>query len=187
MMRRSFIGEIPISHVRSYRGPKDTLETMATHALGKYGERSIYVRKFVEWVVGQVFPKDYLGEVLAVRNVFVQPSPVLPWVPLIHYVNDPRHLEFVKTPERVVKEILELGYAIADCDDTSTLAAACCLCIGREVELVAMGFTPHQLSHVAVRVKEPKSGRWIILDGVAGPREKEAAGKAKELLIKSLD
>lgn len=87
----------------------------------------------------------------------------------------------------MVREILENGYTVTDCDDTSTMAATMCLQIGRPVELVAMGFAPGQLSHVAVRAKEPKTGKWIILDGVAGPREKEAAGKAKELLIQSLD
>lgn len=160
---------------------------MATHALGPRGEQSMIVRQFVEWLVRDVAPKDYLSEILAVRNCFVQPSLTRPWAPMWRYLNDPRHVEMVKTPERMVREILEHGSTVTDCDDTSTAAAAFCLHMGREVELVAMGFAPQQLSHVAVRVKEPKTGQWIVLDGVAGPREKEAAGKAKEILVKSLD
>jgi len=160
---------------------------MSKNALGPDGEQSILVRRFTEWVTGQAWPKCYLSEILAIRNMAVQPSPTMPWVPILKYSNDNRHVEFCKTPSRIVKEIMQNGYSVVDCDDVSTLLAAMLLTIGREVELVAMGFSPRSLSHVAVRAKEPKSGQWILLDGVAGPREREAAGKAVELLIRSLD
>ena len=67
------------------------------------------------------------------------------------------------------------------------MAATMCLQIGREVELVALGFEPGSLSHVGLRVKEPKSGVFLWLDGVAGPAERKAAARAKELVFKSLD
>jgi hypothetical protein len=173
--------------VQSFGGPRDTLEKMADAALGPRGERSIIVRRFTEWVIQGVQPKDYLGEILAIRNALVQPSPFRPGMALFHYTNDPRHVELVKDPERQVTEILETGSTMVDCDDVSTMAATMALIIGRNVDLVAMGFEPGSLSHVAIRVQEPKTQQWIILDGVAGPREKEAAGKAKELMVRSLD
>jgi hypothetical protein len=160
---------------------------MAQHCLGPRGEKSMLVRQFTEYVVGYIQPKDYLGEILAIRHCFVQSSPKLQGVPLFRYVNDPRHVEWVKDPERMVSEINEIGTTSVDCDDISTMAATMCLQIGREVELVALGFSPGSLSHVGVRAKEPKSSQWIWLDGVAGPREREAAGRAKELLVWSLD
>ena len=55
------------------------------------------------------------------------------------------------------------------------------------MEFVALGFAPDSLTHVGVRVQEPKSGKWIWMDSVAGPREKEAAQRAKEILVWSLD
>jgi hypothetical protein len=110
----------------------------------------------------------------------------MPWVPLFRYANDPTHVELIRTPSRLVRDIVENGFAVADCDDTLCMAACMALQIGREVELVAMGFAPGSLSHVAVRVREPKSQQWILLDGVAGPREREAASKAVELLVRSL-
>lgn len=183
----SFMGQIPTAAYRKYRGPKDTLDQMARDALGPHGERSILVRRFTEFVVGQVWPKDYLSEILAVRNALVQRSPRFPHVPLLRYTNDSRHVETVRTPERMVKDIMQNGFTTVDCDEYSSLAAAMLLHIGREVEFVAMGFAPRSLSHVAVRAKEPKSGQWILMDGVAGPREREAAGKAVELMVKSLD
>lgn len=182
-----FLGTPPSSNVRPFRGPKATLDQMAEHVLGQYGERSALVRQFTEWVIRDVHPKDYLGEILAIRNVFVQPSPWRRGSPLFRYTNDPRHLEMIKTPERIVREILENGNVLLDCDDSAQMAATMLAQVGREPELVAMGFSPRSLSHVAVRGREPKSGQMILLDGVAGPREAEAAGRVKELLVLSLN
>ncbi len=170
-----------------YRGPEATLDMMARFALGDDGERSILVRQFTEYVVRDVRPKDYLSEILSVRNALVAPSPMKPWVPMLRYLNDPLHVEFIRTPRRLVQEINEHGSVSCDCDESACLAATMCLQLGRQVELVAMGFAPRSLSHVAIRVQEPKSKKWILLDGVAGPREAEAAGKAVEVLFKRLD
>jgi hypothetical protein len=182
-----FLGSPPPTEVNAFRGPADTLERMAEAALGARGERSIVVRQFTEWVLGAVQPKDYLGEILAIRNVLVQPSPFVEGHALFRYTNDPRHVEMVKDPERQVAEIQQRGFTMVDCDDISTMAATMALIIGRNVDLVAMGFEPGSLSHVAIRVQEPKTQKWIWLDGVAGPREKEAAGRAQELMVRSLD
>jgi hypothetical protein len=181
-----FLGTVPVTTTRPYRGPRDTLEKMAQHALGPNGEQSFEVRRFTEWVIGQVWPKCYISELISVRNVFVQRSPKMPWLPLVRFTGDPTHVERVRSPARMVKDMAEHGSVLCDCDESACLAATMCLCIGREVELVAMGFAPKSLSHVAVRVREPKSRQMILLDGVAGPREREAAGRAVELMIKSL-
>jgi len=183
----SFLGTMPVATISPFRGPRDTLDLMAEHALGPRGERSMVVRRFTEWVIQSVQPKDYLGEILAIRNAFVQPSPFRPGFPLFHYTNDPRHVEMVKDPERCVLEIMENGTTLVDCDDCSCMAATMAMQIGRNVDLVALGFAVDSLSHVGVRVQEPKTSAWIWMDGVAGPREKEAAGRAKQLLVKSLD
>ncbi len=184
---QGFLGALPRADVRPFRGPEDTLRLMAKNALGEHGEESMLVRRFTEWVIRDVWPKDYLGEIIAIRNAFVQLSPMRPGVPLIRYTNDPRHVEMVKTPQRLVEEILQHGTTLADCDDSACFAGTMCMSLGREIEFVALGFAPGSLSHVGVRVKEPKSSTWIWLDGVAGPREKEAAGRAQELLVWNLD
>lgn len=187
MLASPFLGVEPKATVREFKGPKDTLELMAAHALGENGEKHMLCRWFTEYVIQDVHPKDYLGEILAIRNVFVQQSPWRAGTPLFRYSNDPRHVELVKTPRRMVEEIRERGATVVDCDDIACMAATMCLQIGREVELVALGFEPKVLSHVGVRAKEPKTGRWIWIDGVAGPREREAAQRAKELMVLSLD
>ena len=182
-----FLGTLGRADLLPFRGPKDTLEKMAEFVLGDAGERSLLVRQFTEWVVRGVHPKDYLGQILAIRNAFAQPSPWRQNVPLFSYTNDPRHVELVKTPERMVREIQEHGTMLGDCDDYSVMSSTMCLQVGRNVDLVALGFAPNTLSHVGARAEEPKSGAWIWMDGVAGPREAEASAKAKELLVLSLD
>jgi hypothetical protein len=183
----SFLGTLPKTDLKKFRGPRHTLAMMREHCLGDGGERSMIVRQFVEWVVHDIQAKDYLGEILAIRNVVVQPSPTRPGTPMFKYMNDPRHVEMIKTPERMVREILQHGVTAVDCDEIAAFCGTACLHLGREVELVALGFEPRVLSHVGVRCKEPKTSKWIWLDGVAGPREREAAGRAKEQLVLSLD
>lgn len=157
-------------------------------ALGPRGEKSYLVRQFTERVTQHVAPKDYLGEILAIRNVFLMPSPWLhDGTPLFRYSNDPRHVEWIKDPQRLVEEIHERGSTILDCDEVAVMGATMALQIGREVELVALGFSPGELTHVGFRVKEPKTNTWIWIDPVAGPREREAAATAKEILPWSLD
>jgi hypothetical protein len=182
-----FLGTLPRTELSGFRGPKDTIDLITSHCLGEFGERSMLVRQFTEWVLRGVQPKDYLGEILALRNVFVQPSPWVQGHALFHYINDPRHVEMVKTPDRMVREILEQGSTLVDCDDVTCMLATMGLLIGRNVELVALGFAVDSLSHIAVRIQEPKTSQWIWCDGVAGPREKDAAGRAKTILTKSLD
>ena len=50
--------------------------------------------------------------------------------------------------------------------------AALCRQLGRETEFVIVGFgRSGSYSHVFTRVKEPKSGKWIVLDPVSGTDE----------------
>jgi len=181
-----FLGSVPLSRIRDFKGPEDTLKAMGRLALGPRGEQSHVVRRFVEWVIRDVWPKDYLGEIIACRNVFLQKSPARQGM-LFRYLNDPRHVEWIKDPQRQVEEIEQSGSTVVDCDEIACMIATMALQLGREVEFVALGFAPQQLTHVGARVKEPKSDTWIWCDAVAGPREREAAQTAKEVLTYSLD
>lgn len=183
----SFLGSIPSQTLRPFRGARDTLKLMSALALGDRGERSIVVRRFTEWVTRDCWPKDYLGEILAIRNVLCQPSPSRPNTPMFRYLNDPRHVEFVKDPERQVTEIMQNGTTAVDCDEQALMIATMALQLGRRPQFVALGFAPNTLTHVACRVQEPKSNDWVWMDAVAGPREREAAMKAKQILIWDLD
>jgi transglutaminase-like putative cysteine protease len=136
---------------------------MIQNVRGRRGERSVLVRSFTEQVVRRLQPKDYLGEVLAIRNAVAE---------RLRYVNDPLTTEWTKDPERLVAEIYEHGIAAGDCDDIAGLIATMARQVGREAEFVVVGFgAPGHYSHVFARVREPKSHKWIVCDPVAGTNE----------------
>ena len=146
---------------------------------GPRGEQSMLVRTVTEEVVRGLQPKDYLGEILAIRY----------WVTEhIRYVNDPLHVEVVKDPQRIVEEILANGQAAEDCDGIALLIAVMCLLVGRVVEFVVAGFGESgHYTHVFVRVLEPRSGKWIVCDPVAGSDERGMLDRVTTFYTKSLD
>ena len=154
----------PPHSVSRFHGHPDTLAAMVRGVQGERGEKSLLVRRMTEEVVRQVQPKDYLGEVLAIRY----------WVTEhVRYTNDPLHVELVRDPQALIEEIIAHGQVTADCDEIAELIAAMCLQIGRVCEFVVVGFgEAGQYSHVFVRVQEPRSGQWIVCDPVAGTDER---------------
>jgi len=136
---------------------------MLAHIRGPRGERSVKVRSLTEKVVAGVQPKDYLGEILAIRNFVTERC---------RYLNDPLTTEWVKDPERIADEIMAQGQSQCDCDEMAQMIATMARQCGRDAELVIVGFgRPGAYSHVFTRVKEPKSNQWIICDPVAGTDE----------------
>jgi transglutaminase-like putative cysteine protease len=141
----------------------DSVATMQAQIRGARGERSVMVRQLTGRVVAHLQPKDYLSEIIAVRNFVTEK---------VRFMNDPLTTEWISDPQRLVEEITARGSTVGDCDDIASLIAAMARQLGREVELVVVGFgAPGQYSHVFTRVKEPKSGRWIVTDPVAGSDE----------------
>jgi len=154
----------PPHTIRPFRGPVTTVETMLAHIRGPRGERSLKVRALTEQVVRNVQPKDYLSEILAIRNFVAEKC---------RYLNDPLTTEWVKDPERIADEITTLGSSLCDCDEMAQMIATMARQCGREAELVIVGFGPQKdsFSHVFARVLEPKTNRWIVTDPVAGSDE----------------
>lgn len=157
------ITDSPPTRIAPFRGAVTTIDEMRKACLGARGERSMVVRGAVEYCTRGIQPKDYLSEILAVRNFVAEK---------VRYLNDPVALELVKDPQRLIEEVARHGVAIGDCDDAALLIATMARQLGREAEFVTVGFgAPNSFSHVFARVKEPKSARWIVVDTVAGTRE----------------
>jgi hypothetical protein len=90
----------------------------------------------------------------------------------VRFTNDPVAVEWVRDPQRLVEEILQYGITRADCDEIAELLVTFWRQLGREAELVTVGFgKPGAYSHVFGRAKEPKSGNFIVGDPVAGTEE----------------
>jgi hypothetical protein len=158
MSRFSFF--TPPVRLSGFTGAGDTLKGMVRSVQGDRGERSLVVRSLTEKAIGQVFPKDYQGEIMAI-GYFVHS--------FVYYLNDPLHVELLKDPTRLAEEIIQKGYARGDCDDIACLTATMALQVGRVSQFVVAGFgEPMNFSHVFCRVKEPKSGKWLVCDPVAG-------------------
>jgi hypothetical protein len=169
----------PPTILSGFTGAPDTLREMLRAAHGERGEKSFLVRTVTERIVAGLVPKDYLGEIVAIRN----------WVAEnIRYTNDPLHVELVKDPQRLIEEWQHSGTALADCDEIACLIATMCMQVGRVCEFVVAGFgEAGHYSHVFVRVLEPKSGKWIVCDPVAGTNERSMLGRVTTYETWSLD
>lgn len=165
--------------LRPFHGSPDTLEQMRQNAWGARGEKSARVRMLTEQVVRDVQAKDYLGEILAIRNFCT---------PRIRYTNDPLHVEWVRDPEALAERIETAGVVLADCEEIAQMIATMALTLGRKAEYVVVGFGERgRFSHVFTRVQEPKTNQWILTDPVAGTDERSMADRVTTWQIWSLD
>jgi len=180
----SHLGSLPDLSLRpvqltGFTGSPDTLRAMIEAAQGPLGEKSMIMRHLVEEIVQNVFPKDYAGEIVAIRNWAAEN---------LRYTNDPLHVELVKKPQRLAEEYYHRGVAIADCDEIACWIGTAALQVGRVAQFVAVGFSePRVYSHVFCRVLEPRTNKWIICDPVAGTGEREMASRVRSYQIWSLD
>lgn len=140
-------------------------------ARGPRGALSLELRLAIEDVVRYVRPRDQLSLLAALLNWFDR-----------HYgfVKDPRDVEQVKDPVRLLREIQRLGRAVGDCDDASTFLDGSTRTLGMDSRLVRAGFRdppPGQqmgdehgrYTHVLAQSYD-QYGRPIVLDPVAGRR-----------------
>lgn len=149
--------------IRPFHGPEDTIVLMVQMTVGARGEQSTLVRSLKDHIIRDIQPKDYLSEILAVRHFVAEK---------VKYSNDAAAVEQVQDPERMCEEIVQHGKAVADCDEIALLIGTLCRQLGRDVEYVTVGFgKPNSFAHVFARVKEPKSGQWVVVDPVAGTDE----------------
>lgn len=169
------------ANVVPFDGTDQTLEMMGKYALGPEGEQSFYVRQWAESIVREVPPKDYLSEILALYGWAKSPA--------LRYTNDALHVEQVKSPLRILREIEQTGTSLVDCDDIATLLCALGMVLGRRAQFAVVGFSapepslgrgsrvrsPGQFTHVFARLLEPRSKEWIFVDPVAGTRDAEMA------------
>lgn len=146
-----------------FEGAGSTVEAIKAAALSS--QQQLSVRQLVEEICQGLRDKDYLSEALAVLH-FVWGR--------TRYMRDPRTVELVKSPHVMAEEILSGGTPQLDCDDMTALLLALLLASGARVDLITANFRKlrfqgvPQYSHIFIRVQEPRTGAWIVLDPVAG-------------------
>jgi len=125
------------------------------------GSEDIVVRKVAESIVRRVPARDKLGEITAIHN----------WVKNhIRYTGDPYGAELIKSPRRLLMDYAEarqlgqLPVILADCDESSLLAASLLRSIGHAARVVLVDTNPfsHEISHAIAQVNH--LGKWIWLE-----------------------
>lgn len=165
-----------VGTVEPYRGTDHTVQRMRELARGAKGERSLRVRRHTEQIVGQLRPKDYSSEIIAICRW---------WGNAGRYTRDPLHVEMLRDPERMIDDALA-GKLTMDCDEYATAIGAGCLCIGARVQFVTVGFQPRRRgmpkihTHVFCRAQDPRTKQWWVLDPVAGRRTGKMISRVKD-------
>lgn len=161
-----------------FKGAAQTVALIKQYALEAQSDPR--VRLLVEEIVSGLGSKDYVSEIAAVYYYVISHT---------RYTNDPRTVELVRRPERIVAEILSGKTPSLDCDDLVAFEAALLLTLGREVRVVTIAFQKMQhqgevqYSHVYLQVKEPRTSRWIVLDPVAAEETATMLRQGKAIKI----
>ena len=161
-----------------FRGAPHTVALVKRYALE--AQSNPHVRLLAEEIVSGLNSKDYLSEIAAVYYFVLENT---------RYANDPRTVELVRRPERVIAELESGKTPSLDCDDLVTFQAALLLALGREVRVVTVAFQKAmykgqiQYSHVFLQAREPRSGRWLVLDPVAAEDTAQMLSRGVEFKI----
>lgn len=158
-----------VTNSRGYRGIPQTIDWM--RKLAREGQSDPQVRRYAINCVREVLPKDHLSEIAALYYDTAR---------RIRYTRDPAEAELVQHP------IVTLRERAGDCDDMATLLVGLlgtqALSVGAPTEFVTAGFKKNpgvnKYTHVFMRVQDPNTGGWLVLDPVAGPESGNMIRKA---------
>ena len=161
-----------------FKGAPQTVALIKKYALES--QQGLQVRLLAEDIVSDLDSKDYLSEIAAIYFYVLNNT---------RYANDPRTIELVRKPERIVAELNSGKTPSLDCDDMVTFQAALLLALGREVRIITIAFQKVQYqgqvqySHVYLQVKEPRTARWLVLDPVAAEDMQQMLDRGKAIKI----
>lgn len=161
-----------------FRGADHTVALIKRYALE--AQSNPRVRLLAEEIVSDLNSKDYLSEIAAVYYFILENT---------RYANDPRTVELVRRPERIIAEMESGKTPSLDCDDMVVILAALLLSLGREVRVVTVAFQKAvykgkvQYSHVYLQAREPRSGQWLVLDPVAAEETQKMLSRGVEFKI----
>lgn len=157
---------------------QDTRQTVGEMlSMAKQGQVDVPLREFLEEIVRQVRPKDYLSEMAAVYY----------WAcTKLRYMRDPRLVELVRGPARILRRARQGGF---DCDDLTTFLVTAALLLGMPLRILTVGFRPRSVTirrsftHVLPQVQEHRTGYWATIDHVAGPRSAAMLSRVRQARI----
>lgn len=125
------------------------------------GSTSPIVRRAAVAIASTVAPRDYAGQLAAIRRWVAQH---------VSFLRDPEGTELLHTPDLLVRSILANGMIHVDCDDVAILASAIGKSIGLLARIVTVAFqdpqrTPAPYAHTWAELSSPiDSPRWVEMD-----------------------
>jgi len=150
----------------------DTIVVMRYYALKDRSDPII--QDLAHQITSDIHPSDKKSQMMAIMNW------ILVNMIYIHDEDEGRRLfgtdgdvELVKSPTAT----LESGRY--DCDCIATFIASLMLALGIKPKFIVVGFSPDYMTgpdgyeHVYVTGFDDNSGRWIIIDPVSNPDEKQ--------------
>lgn len=101
------------------------------------------------------------------RNKDAEAKVFLDWVRNhTRYTNDPVHVELVKTPEVMLREIRRHGKSVGDCDDLVVLLATGLTVVGLPVDFIVLGEgSSSEYTHVMLSYESPVRG-MVTMDPI---------------------
>lgn len=159
------VRQVSDSHVLKlpYRGAPQTVDVIRHAAL--QSQQHYANRLLAEAICHDLRSKDYRSEILAINN-FVWGH--------TRYMRDPRTVELVQAPYKIVEQIQAGLTPQLDCDDMAGFISSLLLSVGCEARVVTVAFQnmfylgKRQYSHVFAQGYDPRSGVWVTCDPVAG-------------------
>lgn len=98
------------------------------------------------------------------RNFTAELSGILDYVrERVRYTRDPLDVEYVQTPDFMLRAIRQDGTVSGDCDDSAVLFAALSEAVGYATRFSVLGDAGEYFSHVIVEVQNP-AGVWVPVD-----------------------
>lgn len=119
------------------------------------GIRSPAVRELAEEIIRDVPERKRGQEIKAIHKWCIRNK---------KFTRDPRNIELLESPRRLVHEYRKKGVIRADCESLSTLQAALLGSLGHRTRVVIIDANPRTRSFSHAHTQVEHQGRWIDLD-----------------------
>lgn len=157
-----------------YQNTTDTVQRILKAVQSDQGELSIPFRLAMEDIIRNVNQRDKLSIIAAVYYWFK---------PRFNYVYDPREIEMVKTPVRLLNEIRTYGKCCGDCDDATTFLLAAFRILGIAAKPTRVNFQAGApFAHIFV-IAWDQYGRALAVDPVSSYKTPRMLGDARDMKV----
>ena len=143
------------------RGATTLLTVSAIIQLIKSSKHELLVRQKTEQILSGIPERNWKAEINQIYG-YVKTN--------IRYMQDIDNVETVKTPRKMIEEIINRGQSFGDCDDHTLLLGALLVNAGYQIQIsiiVSTWNTTNDYNHIYLLVNIPMTSQWLALDATA--------------------